>query len=452
MGPRYKKPEILLPEKYSLSLAENQNCNEREDENFEWWNTFENPELTQLIEQGLEENYDVRIALEKIEESRNIKGIATGNLFPQINFFGYTSRSNKQKICSGALSPLSNLPTSSAGINTLWEIDVWGKLRKNKNAATFEWQADIAHWENVSIMVAAEIATTYIAICSLQKKINILDSKIIVDEKIIALYEKVFSSGLKDEQNVLERVALLDELKAQIIELNIELETSLNKLAYLVGKTPDQLCINLDAIKDVPFVHTEKPIGDPYDLLRRRPDIQEAENLLIASNEHFGAAIADWFPKVSLLGLAGILSFPALTALGKALRQNLTRWTIGPIFQWPIIDFGRIRFNVKAKESIYKQARLKYEKTVINAVKEVESWLVSYIEEKSASALLQEELNIEKKRFALTADLFFSGLNAEQALLANERRLYTIALKHTDAQTRCAHDFVMLYKSLGGSW
>ena len=216
--------------------------------------------------------------------------------------------------------------------------------------------------------------------------------------------------------------------------------------AYAVnplGQTPDQVYLDLSHIRGVPAVKKDITIDEPYMLLRARPDIKKAERLLAASNEDIGAAMGDWFPKVQLLGIAGRVMISAI--------QSSKIWTIGSLFGWPIIDFGRVRYNVCAKESAYRQALLTYEKTVINAVKEVENGLVSYITEHNTGIILTHELDIEEKRLRCTYDLFVSGLGAEQAYLINRKRVDEIKLALVDSQANCAIDFVLLSKALGGS-
>jgi len=437
IGPTYKRPEIRVPAQYCASLG-----NKTEKVEY-WWQVFEDDILERLICDALAQNLDVQIALEKIEESRNLKNITIANICPQINFFASVAKTNPLVNGLAVVNPLATLFNKTVDIDTLWEIDIWGRLRKLKNSATASWEAQIADMYDVSIMLAAEIAQNYINVCALQEKIKIVEHTLALNQEILNLYKYMFGSGLEDEQVPLEQVTACDQAHVQINGFKIDLQTALHQIAYLLGQTPDQVYLDLSHIRGVPAVKKDITIDEPYMLLRVRPDIRKAERLLAASNEDIGAAMGDWFPKVQLLGIAGRVMISAI--------QSSKIWTIGSLFGWPIIDFGRVRYNVCAKESAYRQALLTYEKTVINAVKEVENGLVSYITEKNTGIILTHELEVEEKRLRCTYDLFVSGLEAEQVYLINRKRVDEIKLAFVDSQSKCAIDFVLLSKALGGS-
>lgn len=464
IGPRYKKPEIPLPEHYSRRIV----GTAQENDHRHWWQVFENPELEHFITMGLPDNIDLQIALEKIEEARNLYCISRAHLFPQINFFSQVPKSNSPtSALISTTAPNANpggsdsLLLSSTGtiiaVDTLWELDIWGRLRRNKTAALLQWQAQIADLYDVSIMVAAEIAQTYIRICALQQKIQTVTDSLDLDTKIITLYQDIVRSGIEHEQTLLEQITVTDELNTQLINFTIDLQSSVHQLAYLTGKTPDQLFFDTTTIRTIPRVKREMTLDAPYELLRRRPDIRKAERLLAASYEEVGAAMAEWFPKIALLGIAGeviLNSRNLMVPNALRCRKNLSTplLSAGPVFQWPIIDFGRIRFTIKAKESSQRQALLTYEKTVINAVKEVEDWLVAYLESQEITTLLSQTVETEHARSILTQDLFTSGLETKQNLLVSLKKINDVTLEHINAQEKTASNFVALYKALGGDW
>lgn len=444
-GPLDKNVKIKLPENYSIVLGD-----EHHGEKVCWWKSFENAELEGLLEKGLQQNFDVKIALEKIEESRNLNRIAIAKILPQLDFFSGVFKANLGNgLLSRGLQNTCNITSTIAAIDTLWEIDIWGRLRRNQKVAQYQWEAQIEDMRDALIMYAAEIVQTYINICALQQKIKILRSSLEADQQILRLYKDTFNAGLDAKQLSLEQKTSTQQFETQIIELKINQKLSFNKLAFLIGQTPDQLMLNMDVINEVPSPKTEVQIDKPYELLRRRPDIRKSERLLAASYEQIGSAMAEWFPKISLLGFLGR---PSTSGPGICCDGDAKIWAVGPLINWPILDFGRIYFNIKVKESGQRQALITYEKTVINAVKEVENYLTSYFEEKRKLHILEEKSASEEKRLSLTKELFKSGIESEFATLINQKRLNDITFDLIDSQEKIASNFIALYKAFGGDW
>lgn len=443
VGPSFKKPEVVLPKKFSAQLD-----GEKRKDLACWWQVFDDSQLNKLIETGLCQNYDLKIAIEKIEESRNLNCIQIANILPQINFFSGVLGSNIPRTLLSNQTSSSKGPFSIVAMDTLWEIDIWGRLRRNQKSAQFQWEAQIEDMRDVMIILIADIAQTYITICALQKKIEILQGDSGLDTCILALNKDTFSAGLQNRQVPLEQLTSIDQDTTQIIGYVIDQRVAYHKLAYLLGMTPDQLCLDLRELHDVPLPKQEIDIDEPYELLRRRPDIRKAEKLLAASYEQIGSAMAEWFPKISLLGFLG-KTFGPLNGIGSR-ESNI--WAVGPLFNWPILDFGRIYFNIGAKRSSQRQALLSYQKALINAVQEVENWLISYLEEKNRMLVLHDKLKMEEQRLKLTQDQFLSGVEAELTYLANKKRMNDISSEAIDSEQKVATNFIALYKALGGGW
>lgn len=444
LGPKYKKPKLVLPKKYSLTLQEEDTKGDLKN----WWKVFNDTTLEKLIQQGIQQNLDLKIALERIIESRHMHRIDITKILPELDLFGAVTRAN---LGDGILTQgklFNNVTASLIAIDTLWEIDVWGKLYRTQKASYYQVQAQIEDMRDVLIILIAEIAQTYVTLCAQQEKLELLQETDQLNKEILSLNKDAFTSGLDNKQLPLEQTTTIGLIETQIIDLKILQRKTFNKLAFLLGKNPDQLDLDLNSLTQIPHVHNEPAIGEPYALLRRRPDIRKAEKLLKASYEKIGAAVAEWFPKISLLGFLGR---PSISSCQFPPGQAKL-WAVGPLFNWPILDFGRIYFNIKIQESSQRQALLQYEKAVLNALQDVENWLFSYINNQYKLAILTTKLENEKKRYNLTKKLYISGLEGRTTELVNHIRVNEIMLEEIDAQENISLSFISLYKALGGGW
>lgn len=443
VGPKYKKPALTLPKEYSLKLQ-----GDTKNDIRSWWQAFNNPTLEKLIQEGIQNNPDLKIALEKIIESRNMHRIDVAKILPEIDLFGAIGRAN---LGDGILTQgklFNNVSASIIALDTLWEIDVWGKMYRTQKASHYTFEAQIEEMHDVLVILVAEIAQTYITLCSQEEKIRLVQETDNLNKEILKLYKDSFTAGLDNRQIPLEQTTSIDLVETQLIDLKIEQRKNYNKLAFLLGKNPDQLDLNLESITEIPHVEHEAPIDEPYELLRRRPDIRKAEKKLKASYEQIGAAVAEWFPKISLLAFLGR---PSISSCQFPPGQAKL-WFAGPLFDWPILDFGRIYFNIQVQESSQRQALIQYERTVLNALQEVENWLFAYVNNNYKLRLLESKQESENKRYALTQKLFASGLESRITQLTNQIRMNEIAYELLDAQENVALSFVSLYKSLGGGW
>lgn len=442
VGPTYKKPQVNLPNRYSSKLK-----GEKRADLVCWWDVFEDDQLNELIQTGLCQNFDLKIAFERIEEARNIHRIQVANILPTIDALAGVFGSNIPRNFFPDASR-KNGPFSFVGFNTLWELDIWGRLRKNQNSARYQFEAQIENMRDVWVVLVAQIAQSYLLICSLHEKIKVQKNIIEIDTRIAELTQDTFVSGLENRQALLEQQAILDQDKADLIELMVDEQVALHQLAYLLGETPDQLSLSMDCIEGVPQPTRDIEIDQPYELLRRRPDIRKSEKLLAASYEEIGAAMAEWFPKISVVGFLAKTFGPLSGLCGR--DPNI--WAAGPLFDWPALDFGRIYFNIRAKQSSQRQALLTYQKSVVEAFKEVENALVSYVQEKQRLHLLAQKKAHASQRANLEYDQFMSGIKNELIFLSAQKRLDKVCIEFIDSQQKMASHFIVLYKALGGGW
>lgn len=443
LGPKYKTPCVKIPNKYLESKKNNPSA-----EIGKWWSFFNDSYLNELIEKAIENNYDLKIACEKIIETRALYQIQGSKLFPEIDLNAEINRTKySNKLFLFNRLPKNPISYYRVGFDSIWELDFWGKLRRAKEAAYDEYLAQIETMHDVYIILLSDVAKTYIDICSLKYKIKLLKEQIKVNTQLLDLSKDRFKSGLVSEIQNLEQLAELDQFKSQLLNLETNLKQAIYQLAVLVGENPEDFNLEKDR-KSIPISNKQLQIGLPSQLLRRRPDIRRAENLLAQATENVGVAMAEFFPSFTLLSSAG-----SETNKGTQLFSvGSSSWKIGPIMNWPIITFGRIRSNLKAKRSIARQALLNYEKTVIQAFKDVESSLKAYFNEKERNKLLAQKLSAVSKERDYVKSLYNSGLNSQTDYLNAEKNRINIEIEFTDSQNALSSDLISVYKSLGGDW
>lgn len=457
VGPNYQRPKIKLPEKYTESRAASSIYNLAN-----WWTFFNDPCLNDLIKKAIHNNYNLRIALEKIVESRNIYKMIRANLFPELDIFGAInspSFSNVMDINSSSASSASSLseqiflPTQTSsslfqvGFDVLWEIDVWGKLRRARNAAYDQFQAQIESMRDIYIMLLADVAQAYIQARSLEKQIDLMEQQIKVDEKLLFLAGDRFKSGIASEIPDVQQVAALDESKNQLLILKTALKQTIIRIAVLLAENPEDFSLCSGKHK-VPMSTKNLEVGLPSDLLRRRPDIRKAERLLAAATETVGNAIAEWFPSFSLVSFVGYQIKP----MGCCIPSASLTWSLGPSSFWRVLTFGRIAYNIEAKKSEQRQALLAYAQSVVDALGDVESWLVGYFNAKEQMEVLENKLKAATRERDLTQSLFLCGLDSEINYLNTEKNRIEIEMEYIGIQQSFSTNLVSLYKALGGGW
>ncbi|EKD48420.1 MAG: outer membrane protein [uncultured bacterium] len=441
MAPKYEVPHHPMPEKFK-----NQSRASRCEPMGQWWEQFNDPILNALIKQALKSNYELRIALEKIEESREFYNQRRANLFPVINIGSDVSRVRVSK----ALDITATLPTISSfyslGLDSFWELDVWGKLRNAKNAQYYLFQAQVENMRDIYIMLIAQVAREYILATAFANRICILKNRIAIDSGTLTLLKDLFHAGLVSQISVAQQEQVLATSQDLLKASQTDLIQSKNQIALLLGVNPEAITIPL--AKRVPLSHVRVATGIPSDLIRRRPDIRQVERELASSNESVGQAIAEWFPSFCLLGgMSSESSKGSSWFTGKSLA-----WNIGPSIQWPLINFGRIKANIKAKESVKRQTALRYSQAIIRALKEVEDFLAAYFNTLTQYDIVERQLQQAQLQEQLIKAQYESGLASYETLLSAQKNTVNTELVCIQVQQNMSENVVSLYKALGGGW
>lgn len=458
VGPNYRTPVTLLPEGFK-EASEETVCSDDEDF-FEWWRIFNDNILNDMLLEAAQNNFDLKIAIEKICQARAQFRLQAAALYPSFNLDAIATRSRNSRnlVEDRALGPtFQNF--FLLGIDVAWELDFFGRLERTKRAAFFDWQSAEENARSVQILMLSEVATNYVAIRALQKKVELFTKIVEADTEELSFVNDRFQAGLASEID-LETVKSFSEInKAAFYNFASLLKQNTYSLGVLLGQPPEIVAEKFNTLAPIPIGYGKIPVGLPSELLRRRPDIRSAERQLASATELIGAAIADLFPKITLTSAnffgaksAGSNFGFASNNLSNLLSKKSETWSIGPGLSLPIFDFGRRLANIKIQTSLQKQALLTYEKTVIKALQEVETALSAYFGEEKRLSSLKNDVTINEKAWILTQDLFQAGLVDYGQVIEAKKKWINSANTLVDSEQALTLNLISIYKALGGDW
>jgi outer membrane protein, multidrug efflux system len=466
VGPKYQKPEMAMPTQFEG----NQGPSEATANLCQWWKQFKDPILDELILEGLRANYDLRIALEKIEQARAQYRIEKSQLWPEIDFNATASRTRFSQnlfpppppVIPGTTSPRvfpTFLDVFQVGFDAIWELDFFGKFRHAKNAAYCTWESMREDAVSVLISMVSEVAVTYVNIRAAQKKIELTKKQIQIDERELAITQSLFQIGLDNEIQIMTLVSALETDLTSLRVLETSFKQSVYALAFLLGRQPEGLLEVFAETKPIPSSHDKVPVGLPSDLLRRRPDVRSAERQLAAATEQIGMAVADLFPHISLTGINFASGRPGGSSislesfkLNKLFKAASRMFSVGANLNWDLLDFGKVRGQIDVQNSLQKQALLTYEQTVIASLKDVESALVAYFEEQKRRDSFLRKVAADDTTFDITEDLYEIGIANEIDVLNTQKTLLSSESSLVESEQALAGDLIALYKAIGGDW
>lgn len=443
VGPDYVPPKAETPETWhnpsDPALVPDQAAIR------EWWTVFNDPLLTQLVKDALDGNRDLKAAVARVKEARARLGVAVGAWFPQADAYGEVERSRKS---DHALMAVGTNTTYSVGIASNWEIDLFGKISRSVESATALYQASEEDRNDVMVSLCAETARTYLAVRTLQARLEASRGNIESQKQVLELTQSRFKFGLATDLDVAQAQQILATSESELPPLRRGLTEAINTLTVLVGSAPGALTDILSAFAPIPTLPDQVAVGVPADLLRRRPDVRRVERELAAQTARIGVATADLYPQFALNGSFGW----AALASGDVFLKGSREWDLIPGVRWNVFDAGRIRNQVKVEDARTEQALLSYEQTILVALKEVENALSAYAEERLRVQALERSVAAAQRTVYLSTALYKEGLADFQNVLDAQRSLFVLENQLAEARGTTASDLVALYRALGGGW
>lgn len=445
VGPNYVKPEIPAPAKWS-SQAPNGLAEGKLDSNrlASWWDALDDSVLSDLIHRAVSNNLDVKDAKSRIREARAERGIAKADFHPTIDGSGSYTRSRGSKDTGGG--SVSNL--YSTGLDSSWELDIFGGVRRSVEATQGDLEAVEEDLNDVLVTLASEVGLAYVDLRSYQAQLAVARKNLESQEETYKLTKWRSDAGLTTDLAVQQARYNMESTRSQIPALRTGMEESMNSIAVLLGVQPGSLRAELEADKPVPAPPREVAVGVPADVLRQRPDVRRAERELAAQTARVGVATADLYPKLTLSGSIGL---DALT-FGSLFSASSHSYSLGPSFSIPIFNAGALRLKVDVQTELQEQKLIAYEQSILDALKEVENALVAYSEEQNKRQALIEASDAARQAANLAEKQFSAGLTGFEDVLEAQRSLLTFESSLAESNGTVTSNLIRLYKALGGGW
>lgn len=493
VGPNYKAPPTNPPGQFGAAATQPFAATQPATQPAEtvdigrWWESFHDPALNRLIIQGIHASLDVRLAQARVLEARAQLQGNVATLFPTVDAGASYARSRTSKNAislggstgpgsttttggtgtggtggtSGGGTSSSGTTTSSAfafafgttnlyqaGFDAGWEIDIFGGTRRAIEAAQATLEAQVDARRNAMITLLSEVARNYIILRGVQQELAIVQSNVASQNDFLELTRAKFKAGIATDLDVARQEAQVATTESEIPTLETEIQQAIHRIGVLLDRNPTDLEAELTPTGPLPGGPPEIPAGLPSELLRRRPDVLQAERQLAASNANIGVATADLFPKLSLTGSLGFESLQ----LKNWFNSPSEFWSFGPSLTWRIFDAGQIFANIRVQNARQQEALIQYRQSVLQALSDVEDALVAYHKEQTRREALQRSVEANERSVALAKQLNQAGLVDFLNVLTAEQSLFESQDQLAQSNQTVSTNLVALYKALGGGW
>lgn len=439
VGPDFGRPTTEMPAAWT-SEAAGMETRAADQELRRWWEGFNDPQLTSLVERAMAANLDLRQAAARVRQARAARGVAFAAIGPTLDA---TASHERSRTTAGVVGDLYQ-----AGFDAGWEIDIFGGTRRGIEAADADLTAAVEGQNGALVSLSAEVARNYITLRAGQQRLAVARQNLIAQRKTAEITRQRYEAGLANRLDLSNAEAQLATTAAQVPVLESDVRQTMHNLAVLLGQSPGALVAELTAEAPVPVAEGSVPAGLPSDLLRRRPDIRKAEAALHAATARIGVATADLFPRFTLSGAFGFSD----THLGSLFTWAERGWSFGPSVSWRLFESGRTLANIELRRAMQEEEGLVYQQTVLVALREVEDALVAATKEEEHRRALDAAVAANRKAVELALRLYTAGETDFLAVVVAQRALYAAEDALAQSSGTVATELIALYKALGGGW
>jgi NodT family efflux transporter outer membrane factor (OMF) lipoprotein len=450
VGPDYREPVPVVSNRWQVERDPAAGLKPVDPETLKtWWKSFGDPRLDRLMNQALSGNLDLKMALARIDQARAQRQGTRAELFPQVDASATAGR------VGNLLPGYSLVPGSSRGIrfnlfelgfDAFWEIDLFGRLRRRVEAATADLDAAAEDYAQTLVTLTSDLARAYVEYRSLQDQLRITRSNLETQQHTLRLTERLFEVGAGTRHDVVRARAQTETTAAQLPALEAGLVATRRQLEALLGRQPGALTAALAEPGPVPAAPGRELLASPAATIRHRPDLRVAERQLAAATALQGAAIAEWFPKLSLATFLGFRN----TSLEDLFKSSSFSYSVFGNLVQPLVNFGRIQAGIDLADAQQKEAYLAFEKAVLEALRETETALTRYLQEEVRRQTLARSVEDQRESVRLSQLRYQQGVITFLDVLDAQRALYAAELELARSEAAVSTHLIAVYKALGG--
>lgn len=413
-----------------------------------WWRQFNEDQLSRLVEEALEHNLDVRIALANLQEARFLLGGTKFDRFPTIEAQGDATRQLQSK--EGIFPPFGDRTqtTYGAGFDASWELNLFGRVSQRIAASEANLEARNADLDAFYVTIAAEVARTYIELRGAQYRLDVANRNTDNQQQTYNLTRDLFEGGVSDKLDIERARTQLELTKSTIPPLEAQVNASMNRLAVLTGEPPTALHVTLQSSRPLPSIPNTVYVGNPVDLLRRRPDIRAAEREFASAVAEYNVNVADLYPNVTFNGSLGFSS----TSVSNLVTGAAGTYLFGPQINWAAFNIGRVLTRIDAADARTSARLASFEKTVLRALEETETAMANFSRQEQSRARLQQAAASSAKAVGYAQERFEAGIDNLLDVLVAQRTMLEAQDRLATSEIDVARNLIAIYKALGGGW
>ena len=455
IGPDFTAPVAPLAEKFRG--ADNRSVKSGPLEYQNWWEGFRDPTLNKLIQIAYGQNLTLLSAGTRVLQARAVLGIAIGISYPQVQqgvgsvIYNRTSAATP---LSGPNATPSYFWTDALAAQAAWELDLWGKFRRGVESADAVYLGSIASYDGVLVSLLADVTATYIGIRTTEQLIAIARDNVRRQEQALSIAKAKYQGGGASELDVFQATNVLEQTRAAIPQLTIQLQQGENALCVLLGVPPQSLGMVLSrSVGRIPLPPRTIVVGIPADLLRRRPDVRAAELAALAQSAQIGVALTQLYPAISITGtFGGSASTANGHTLGDVVNWKGVAYAAGPSFQWNLLNYGQITNNVRLQDAKLQQLLVHYQNTVLSAQQEVDNGLVTYLQSLNQAAFLRRSVQAANGAVRIALEQYEQGATSFTTVLTAEQNFLQAQNSLAGASANVPLGLTAVFRALGGGW
>jgi NodT family efflux transporter outer membrane factor (OMF) lipoprotein len=451
IGPDYKAPPTQIAERWKETGSAVLDTAPQDSR--QWWQLFNDPVLNDLIALAYRENLDLRMAGLRVIQSRAQLGIAIGEFYPQQQ--GVNGEVTYNRI-PGSIpyNVIKNTYWQSLlGAQAGWEIDLWGKIRRAILGADSAYLASVASYDDVLVTLTADVASTYVQIRTLEKRLAIALANIDRQREALRIANARYHGGVVTKRDVYQAENVLGATQASIPELTIELQKSRDALSVLVGMPPGGIDDLIGNSPEIPVAPPQVAVGIPADLMRRRPDLRQAELEAAAQCAEIGVAKADLLPSLMLVGTVGTVSSNiGRNSLSDLFTGKSLTYQVGPTVQWNLLNYGQITNNVRVQDARFQELLVGYQNAVLQAQQDMQNALTVYVQSQQQVSFLEQSTEAARGALRIGMNEYKEGTADFTVVLTAEQNLFQAQDNLAVAQSNVPLGLIAAYRAMGGGW